>query len=138
MCGVTPAQNEIDPPDGCDFSLGITYEGAPPDKVSEKAKLDSILVPPRGCTQLGLGGVPGQPPRGQISKEKSCPPSMQGGAHSSECREVDMGAEFEMFPPTKPHGLFTGPLGHTPNLDNSPALDSVGAQGSASYFLSNG
>lgn len=84
-----------------------------------------------GCVQQDLIEVPGQSSRGNISKEKRYPPSMQERAHSSECGEVDVGVALEMFPPTRPHEVFTGPFGHTSNLDNSPALDSVGTRESA-------
>lgn len=134
MDDVTPAQNDIDSPDGCGFSLGIAGD-APSDNVSEKpgpAVLNEAIMPPRECMQLDSGGVPGQSPRRKISKEKQCPPITPArGVHSSEREEVYMGLALGMFPSETPHKLSTGPFGDTPNLDRSFALNLVGTQGSA-------
>lgn len=58
---VTPAQNDI----RCAFSLGITDEDAPSDKISVKPVISS-----RECVQLGLGGEPGSPPSSRGPKRR--------------------------------------------------------------------
>ena len=65
MDGVTPAQNDIDHLDGCDFGLSITYEDAPSSKVQEKpgpALLNETIIPPRA------GAVSGQLSRGKSAR----------------------------------------------------------------------
>jgi hypothetical protein len=96
--------------------------------------LGEAMRPLQECVQPVFGGTQGQSSRGKISKEKRCPwpPSVpEQGAHSSEYRELDMGVGLELYHPPMPHELSTASLGDPPNIDNSPALDPVGTQGSA-------
>jgi hypothetical protein len=109
MDGVAPAPIDLDSPEGCGFRLGTRDENAPSGEA---------MRPLQECVQPVLGGTQGQSSRGKISNEKRCPPSVpEQGAHSSECRELDMGVP--------------------PNIDGSTALDPVGTQGSAALSETN-
>jgi hypothetical protein len=137
---ITPAQIDMDSLGGCDFSLGTRDENAPSGKALESPRppiVDEAMRPLQECVQPVLGGTQGQSSRGKISKEKQCPPSLpKQGAHSSECRELDTGVALELDYPPMPHEL-TASLVDPPNIDNSPALDPVGTQGSAVLFETN-
>ncbi len=128
MDGITQAQNDMDSPEGCDFSLGIRDENTPSGKVlgmPGPATLDEAMRPLQECVQPVLGGTQDQSP----------PSVPERTAYSSECREVDMDVAHELFPPPIPHELSTASHGYTSNLENSPALGSVGTQGTALYSL---
>lgn len=132
MNSVTPAQNDINSPVSYGFSLGITDEDAPIDKVSEKRGPPTLdeAVPPRERVQLRLGGVPGQSSRGRISKEKQCLSSIpERRACLSECGEVTMDEALEMLSSITRHELSTSLHGGASNLDaldDSPTLDLAG------------
>jgi hypothetical protein len=121
MDGVAPAPIDLDSPEGCGFRLGTRDENAPSGEASENPGptiLDEAMRPLQECVQPVSGGTQGQSSRGKISNEKRCPPSVpEQGAHSSECRELDMGVP--------------------PNIDGSTALDPVGTQGSAALSETN-
>ena len=129
-----PAQIHMDSLEGCDFSLGFRDENAPSGKALEgpgPPMLGEAMGPLQECVQPVLGGTQGQSSREKISKEQRCPPSMpEQGAHTSECRELDMGIALELYYPPMPHELSTASLGDTPNIDSSPVFDPVGTQGS--------
>jgi hypothetical protein len=141
MDGVMPAQIDMDSPEGCDFSLGTRDENAPSGKALENPgppMLGEAMRPLQECVQPVFGGTQGQSSRGKISKEKRCPQNVpEQGAHSSECRQLDMGVALELHHPPMPHELFTAPPGDPPNIDNSPTLDPVGTQGSAALSETN-
>jgi hypothetical protein len=141
MDGVTPAQIDMDAPECCDFSPGTRDENAPSGKALENLgppMQDEAMRPLQECVQPVLGGTQGQYSRGKISNEKRCPPSVpEQGAHSSECRELDMGGALEPYCPPMPHEPSTASLGDTPINDNSPALDPVGTQGLAVLPVTN-
>ena len=135
MDGVTPAQIDMESPEGCDFSLGTRYENTPSGRALESPGPpmgDEAMRPLQKCMQPVLGGTQGQSSRGKISKEKRCPPSLpEQEAHSSGCWELDTGVALEPYCPPMSHELSTASLGDSPNIDNSSALDPVGMQGSA-------
>ncbi len=89
------------------------------------ATLDEAMRPLQECVQPVFGGTQDQSP----------PSVPERTAYSSECREVDMDVAHELFPPPIPHELSTASHGYTSNLENSPALGSVGTQGTALYSL---
>jgi hypothetical protein len=141
MDGVTPAQIDMDAPEGCDFSLGTRDENAPSGKALENPgppMLDEAIRLLQECVQPVLGGTQGQSSRGKISNEKRYPQSVpEQGAHSSERRELDMGGALEPYCPPMPREPSTASLGDPPIIDNSPALDPVGTQGSAVLSVTN-
>jgi len=95
MDGVTPAQIDMDSPEGCDSNLGTRDENAPSGETLENPRppmLGEAMRHLQECVQPVLGGTQGQSSRGKISKEKRCPPSvLEQGAYSNEHRESDMG-----------------------------------------------
>ena len=137
MGGVTPAQIDMDYPEGCDFSLGAIYETAPSGKALENSgqpMLGGAMRTLQECVQPILCGTQGQSSRENISIEKRYPPGApEQEAHSSatECRELDMSVALGQYYPPMLHELSTASLGDTPNIDSSPALDPVGTHGSA-------
>jgi hypothetical protein len=142
MDGVTPAQIDMDSPEGCDFSLGARDRTAPSGTKALKKPVPPMLGeamrPLQECVQPVLGGTQGQSSRGKFSKEKRCPPGAPGQvAHSSECGELGMDVELELYYPPMPHELSTASLGDPSNIDTSPALDLVGKQGSTYFSETN-
>jgi hypothetical protein len=135
MDGITPVQIGMDSPEGCDFSLGTRDEIAPSGKALERPgppMVGEAMRPLQECVHPVSGGVQGQSSRGKTSKEKPCSPSVpEQGAHSNECRELDMGVALEPYYPSMPHELSTASLGDPPDIDNSPALEPIGTQGPA-------
>lgn len=138
---VTPAQIDLDSPEGWNLSLDIRDKNALSGKALESPRLPMVgeaMRPLQQCMQLVLGGTQGQPSRGNTGKEKRCPPSVaEQGAHSSECRELDMCIAFDPYHPPTPHELSTVSLGGPPDNDNSPTLDPAGTQGSTVLFETN-
>lgn len=130
---VTPARNDIDSPISYGFSLGITDEDAPIDKVSEKLGPPTLdeAAPPRERGQVGLGGVQGQSSRGRINKEKRCLSSMpERRACLSERGKVEMGEAVEVMSSIARHVLSPSLHGGASNLDDLPTLDLAGTHGS--------
>lgn len=129
MDSVTPAQIDMDSPEGCDFSLGTRDENAPSSKALENPgppMLGEVMRPLQECVQPVLGGTQGQSSGEKFCKEKRCLPSVpEQGAHSSESRELEMDVALGLYCPPMPHELSTASLGDPPNIDNSPAFDPV-------------
>lgn len=101
MDGVTPTQIDMEPLEGCDFSLCTRDENIPSGKAIE---------------------CPGPPMMGEAMRpvqELSSVPEQ--GAHTSECRELDMDPSLELYYPPVPHELSTASLG-----DQPLTLDPVG------------
>lgn len=134
MDGITQVQIDMDSLEGWDLSLGARDENAPSGKalVSPGPPMVGAMRPLQECAQPVLGGRQGQSSRGKTSKERTCSPGVpEQGAHSSECRELDVGVALEPQYLPMPRELSTASLGDPPNIDNSHALDPVGTHGPA-------